>query len=220
MRFYQVVRDDLAHARVVESPAGAARDAEARRRIDDIGNAALRLFAEHGITSTSLREVAEHADVSVGLVQYHFGTKGNLVDAVDRYAVEVLTQSLTTLADGAHSHSPALRAADFIARHPDVTNYLARALVDNTAAGARAFDALVEAGRTQWHRSVSCGHAHPGSDPGWALLNPLLAALAAVILRPHIQRREEDPFDAQDGRERWADAFDALIRATSTSVSR
>lgn len=219
MRFHQVVRDDLAHARMVGTPGGAARDAEARRKVDDIGDAALRLFAERGITSTALREVAERADVSVGLVQYHFGTKGNLVDAVDRYAVEVLAQNLPALAAAADAGSPASGAADFIATYPDVTSYLARALVDNTPAGARAFDALAEVGCTHWNRSVACGHANPGVDPGWAELNPLLAALAAVILRPHIQRREEDPFDAQDGRQRWAGALDALIRGTSRSVT-
>jgi AcrR family transcriptional regulator len=48
-------------------------------RILDIAEA---LFAAHGIQGTSIRQITELASVNVAAVNYHFGTKDKLVDAV------------------------------------------------------------------------------------------------------------------------------------------
>ncbi|GCE46139.1 TetR family transcriptional regulator [Thermosporothrix hazakensis] len=44
--------------------------------------AAERLFAQHGITSTSLRQITAAARVNLAAVNYHFGTKAALVHVV------------------------------------------------------------------------------------------------------------------------------------------
>ena len=49
---------------------------------DRILDAAERLFAEHGVAGTSVRMITEQAQVNVAGVNYHFGTKENLVRAV------------------------------------------------------------------------------------------------------------------------------------------
>lgn len=49
---------------------------------DRILDAAERLFAEHGVAGTSVRAITEQAQVNVAAVNYHFGTKENLVRAV------------------------------------------------------------------------------------------------------------------------------------------
>jgi AcrR family transcriptional regulator len=48
-------------------------------RILDIAEA---LFATHGIQGTSIRQITDLAKVNVAAVNYHFGTKDKLVDAV------------------------------------------------------------------------------------------------------------------------------------------
>jgi len=45
-------------------------------------DAAERLFAEHGITGTSVRSITDLAQVNVAAVNYHFGSKEKLVRAV------------------------------------------------------------------------------------------------------------------------------------------
>jgi len=45
-------------------------------------NAAEKLFAERGITSTSMRALTKAAGVNLAAVHYHFGSKGALLDAV------------------------------------------------------------------------------------------------------------------------------------------
>ncbi|RKF20224.1 TetR/AcrR family transcriptional regulator [Alginatibacterium sediminis] len=51
---------------------------------DKILNTAERLFAERGFTDTSLRLITSHADVNLASVNYHFGSKKELIQAVLR----------------------------------------------------------------------------------------------------------------------------------------
>ena len=51
---------------------------------DRILYAAEELFAQQGFASTSLRQVTSRADVNIAAVNYHFGSKENLVNEVFR----------------------------------------------------------------------------------------------------------------------------------------
>ena len=55
-------------------------------------NAAERLFAERGFAETSLREVTSRADVNLAAVNYHFGSKSNLVNEVFRRRLDDLSE--------------------------------------------------------------------------------------------------------------------------------
>jgi AcrR family transcriptional regulator len=48
---------------------------------------ATRLFSNQGYTVTTVREIAEAADVATGLVNHHFGSKKELLIAACRHAV-------------------------------------------------------------------------------------------------------------------------------------
>jgi AcrR family transcriptional regulator len=50
--------------------------------------AAERLFSQYGFRGAALRDIARDADVSLGLLQYHFGAKEALYAAVKRSAME------------------------------------------------------------------------------------------------------------------------------------
>ncbi|MFD3487509.1 TetR/AcrR family transcriptional regulator [Streptomyces sp. NPDC058665] len=52
------------------------RRGDTRQRIQDV---ALGLFAEQGYEKTSLREIAEHLDVTKAALYYHFKTKEDIV---------------------------------------------------------------------------------------------------------------------------------------------
>ena len=53
---------------------------------DKILNAAERLFADHGFSETSLRMITASAEVNLASVNYHFGSKKTLIQAVfDRF---------------------------------------------------------------------------------------------------------------------------------------
>src|SRR3546814_14900159 len=73
---------------------------------DRILGAAEELFAQFGFSGTSLRQVTSRADVNIAAVNYHFGSKENLVNEVFRRRMDDMS---------AHRLS-ALKAA--LAQHP------------------------------------------------------------------------------------------------------
>ena len=64
--------------------ARAETGSDARERILE---AALAAFAENGFDGSKTRDIASRADVTLGLVQYYYGSKLNLWKAADRKSV-------------------------------------------------------------------------------------------------------------------------------------
>jgi len=58
---------------------------------DRILGAAEELFALHGFSGTSLRQVTSRADVNIAAVNYHFGSKENLVNEVFRRRMDEMS---------------------------------------------------------------------------------------------------------------------------------
>ncbi|WP_433828204.1 TetR/AcrR family transcriptional regulator [Actinoplanes sp. CA-015351] len=64
--------------------SSTASDLTARARIRD---AAIALFTERGIAGATVRDIAQAAGVSSGLLRHHFGSKEGLRDACDEWAL-------------------------------------------------------------------------------------------------------------------------------------
>jgi AcrR family transcriptional regulator len=108
----------------------------ARARIRD---AALVQFAEHGVKGATIKGIAEHAGVSVGLVQHHFGTKDNLRQACDDAVVEVFRRRTTQGVKSGDIAKPDFMAGLYDAT-PPLIRYLARAAVEGGPAAAAVLD--------------------------------------------------------------------------------
>ncbi len=71
---------------------------------DRIISAAEDLFAMHGFAGTSLRQVTSQADVNIAAVNYHFGSKENLINEVFRRRLDQLSadriKALRAVPDG------------------------------------------------------------------------------------------------------------------------
>ena len=78
---------------------------------DRILSAAEELFAVHGFAGTSLRQVTSVADVNIAAVNYHFGSKENLVNEVFRRRMDEMSAArLAQLARANAEHPGQLRA--------------------------------------------------------------------------------------------------------------
>ena len=78
---------------------------------DRILGAAEELFAQFGFAGTSLRQVTSHADVNIAAVNYHFGSKENLVNEVFRRRMDEMTAArLNQLEQVRAAHPGDLRA--------------------------------------------------------------------------------------------------------------
>jgi AcrR family transcriptional regulator len=72
---------------------------------DRILGAAEELFAQHGFGGTSLRQVTTRADVNIAAVNYHFGSKENLVNEVFRRRMDEMSmQRLARLKAAQEQH--------------------------------------------------------------------------------------------------------------------
>ena len=56
---------------------------------DRLLSAACRIFAENGFRNTTIADICEAADANIAAVNYHFGDKESLYDAVWRHAAAI-----------------------------------------------------------------------------------------------------------------------------------
>ncbi|MCL1633594.1 TetR family transcriptional regulator [Luteimonas sp. SX5] len=73
---------------------------------DRILGAAESLFAQQGFAGTSLREVTSRADVNIAAVNYHFGSKENLINEVFRRRLDELSERRLSALKDAREQSP------------------------------------------------------------------------------------------------------------------
>ena len=65
-----------------------------------------QLFAEHGFAATSLRQLTACADVNIAAVNYHFGSKENLITEVFRRRFDELSERRLKLLHEAVARDP------------------------------------------------------------------------------------------------------------------
>jgi AcrR family transcriptional regulator len=117
----------------------AFEDLTARARIRD---AAIRLFAEGGIDGTTIRDIAQAAGVSPGLLRHHFGSKEALREACDLYVLDRLVHIKEALLFEDKVASPGFLPSV----HPTILlfyRYVTRALLDGSPRAAAMFDDMV-----------------------------------------------------------------------------
>jgi AcrR family transcriptional regulator len=184
-----------------------------------IRDAALSCCAQEGIAATSFRMVAEIAGVSIGAVQHHFHTKAELIEAVDHYVLQVLGEALdaTPLPEPPSDalEEAGRRLTRVMAEHPLVMDYLGRALVEGgtiPGIGQVIFDGLTKISEAQGDQFSDQGAIRDDLDLAWAVLNPLILRVGAIILRPHIERYIRQPLYNDFQLRRWDAAVTRLLR--------
>ena len=153
--------------------------------------------------------------MSVGLVQHHFATKAGLVKAVDDHVLGVViatiagpipeppTDSLDEMGD---------RVTRMISEHPDVVDYVGRALLDGSPLGTMIFDTLMDLSVARWKRRDERGETRPDVDLMWAAINALVLALGTMILRTHVERHLPGALTVPNHLERWQASVNTLLR--------
>src|SRR5215470_19035000 len=128
----------------------ANEDLTAKARIR---NAAFELYAAKGEANTSVREVAQAAGVTHGLVVHHFVNKEGLHRAVLQHVVDLLRQALSAVPiDGTPREIGKARDASvarMYSEHPVYLRYIRRQLLDPEDVDHELLDVLAEFTRTQ-----------------------------------------------------------------------
>jgi AcrR family transcriptional regulator len=111
-------------------------DLTARARIRD---AALEHFTRDGFARATVRDIARTAGVSPGLMRHHFGSKEELRQACDEYVLAGLRRAGEQSAGDSAAANPLLVGRQIL----PFQRYVARALLDGSAAASRFFDEVV-----------------------------------------------------------------------------
>jgi AcrR family transcriptional regulator len=160
--------------------------------------AAFEVFATRGFGS-SLRDIAERADVSHGLIRHWFGDRDGLRAAVDAYVVDEILAVYRIAADGVSIdtiNSRRERVARFLADRPEIAEYVAQLVTTDPAAGQPMFRALVTGVENE--------------------LIKLASELGAIAFRPMIEEVLDVSFATDEGSLRWNRiAFDLMSHALS-----
>ncbi len=110
-------------------------------------DAAEILFAKNGYKGTSLRQITEHAGANVAAVNYHFGTKENLlIEILDRVVVPINARRIQLLDDFEDQGAPNIRQVleafllpdihtlkELRQRNPALPRFVARMYSENSA---------------------------------------------------------------------------------------
>ncbi len=78
-------------------------------------DATLSLIASKGIKGATVRAIAQHANVTQGLIRYYFNTKEQLITAAYRHHMGRLTQVTFAPLNSMPEEGPATRLATFVA---------------------------------------------------------------------------------------------------------
>ncbi|MEN8674230.1 TetR/AcrR family transcriptional regulator [Nocardioides sp.] len=166
--------------------AGSA-DLTAKARIR---NAALALYADNGEDGTSMRAIAEAADVTVGLVVHHYRTKDGLRDALERRIVEFFADAITQAPDGRSAREVAIARDAAVARmleeNPAVVNYLRRAVLDPTGGRSHILEMLADFTAEQVAALRTAGLASTAHRDTSQVIGVLVRQLGHLFLQPMI----------------------------------
>jgi AcrR family transcriptional regulator len=155
-------------------------DLTGRARIRD---AALALFAEHGVERTTLRDIARSAGLSAGLVRHHFGSKDGLRTCCDEYALERLMAVKEAGVHGGQLADPGFlsdRQPELLVLH----RYLARSVVDGSSAGQAVLERMIDLGE-QWIAEHHAGEIGDARAFGCVLA---AAQIGLLMVRDQISR--------------------------------
>jgi TetR/AcrR family transcriptional regulator, regulator of cefoperazone and chloramphenicol sensitivity len=171
--------------RMNDQGEAAFADLTARARIRD---AALRSFTEHGFDRATIREIAQAAGVSPGLVRHHFGSKEGLRQACDAYALQALHSYVDKAVTEAGLSDPATVSAEVRDPLNPLSRYLARALIDDSGAAARIYDALVAMTEQSLRETDKQRAERPAADMRTRAALLVAMSLGIPAFQAHISR--------------------------------
>jgi AcrR family transcriptional regulator len=206
-------------AKTAVKKAKPAEQASGKLRLIKV---AMRMFAEKGYDGITVRDISAAADVSVGLINHHFGSKEGLREAVDRYFIEQFEEVLFEARPVPSSEDEGIAQSvelteNWINRHIDdwdlTKAYMRRALLEGSDWGSGLFDRFYNVVRTAVDRSDADGKIRPDVDRLWLPLLVMYLELGTLLLEPYVERvLGKSGFDRELWRRRHKAYIDLIYR--------
>lgn len=159
----------------------APGDLSARARIRD---AAIACIIREGFEA-SVRSIAREAEVSGGLIEYHFGSKQALMELCDEH---VLTHLFHVKLDRIHSEEPAqsLMASLATAEQAWIVLYLVRMIQSGGDRATTTMERIVDDTRDQFAEAERRGMVTPSRDPEARARWHAHSSVGAIVMLAHL----------------------------------
>lgn len=183
-----------------ERPSSVDGDLTAKARIR---NAALALYGVKGEPNTTVREIAQAAGVTHGLVVHHFGNKEGLRLVVQEHVAGLVRQAVEAVPpEGSALEIGRARDAN-VARlwseHPDMLRYLRRVLLDPAEDGAQLLNLLADLTRTSVHELREAGVTRSKAPEDVQVMNVLMREILPRLAGPVIDQAWAHLTDGKSG---------------------
>jgi AcrR family transcriptional regulator len=190
-------------------------------------DAAEKLFAVHGIEGAGLRLISGKAGVNLAAINYHFGTKDNLVRTVVTRLVLPLDQERDRLLDQARVREGGMRLQDIVRAfvspwvlfrrdHPQYVRILTRIYGGKNKENVLFRDMIRETSRQAYALFTRAAFAALPDIPGETLLmriNLALALAGSFLLNPWVIEGLEELSGLRIDEERLVDSLTRLIES-------
>lgn len=147
---------------------------------DRIRDAAIRCYGRQGM-GIGLRAIAAEANVSVGLVSHHFGSKDGLQDSCDAYVQRVIREDETLAVSSAGPQNTLAQMANIEEYAPFVLYILRRVQAGGDAAQAFLEEMIADA-REYLAAGMAAGTIRPSSDPDARARYLVLSSVGHLLL--------------------------------------
>ncbi len=170
----------------MRSSSGGQAAPDDRSTAARIRDAAIGLFAEKGVAATTVRQIAEAAEVSPGLVIHHFGSKDGLRVACDEHIVASLREMKAKgmQAGLGLDFGAAMRDS---ADGPPIVRYLARTLTDGSPHVLEMVREMVDDAVAYTAVGVEQGLLTPTEDAYGRAAVMTIWSLGALVLHEHLE---------------------------------
>ncbi|WP_083678655.1 TetR family transcriptional regulator [Nocardiopsis sp. CNR-923] len=165
----------------------SAHSSDGRSTEIRIRDAAITLFAEHGVAATSVRAIAVAAGVAPSLVIHQYGSKEALRTACDTYVAEVLRERKSEGMRSGPDLDPVPTPPEAHGG-PPVRRYLARTLIDGSPQVSAMIDELVDDAARYMAQGVESGLLKPSDHPYERAAVLAIWSLGALVLHQHLER--------------------------------
>ena len=174
-------------------------------------DAALELFGEAGYDRTSVRAIAERANVSPGLLTYHFGSKERLRAEVERFVISAIGESFADVVatPAADAENVEIRLNGFYMmfhENPAIARYLRRSLLDESEASMVLFSRLMRLSIRSLDAKRAAGLLQPSENEQLQAVIAMGASLLSLLIPRLIENETGISMSSEDGLRHWFEA--------------
>lgn len=178
------------------SPVSSGRPSKGGNRDtrQDLLEAAFELFANRGFKRVHLSDIADRADVSIGLIRHYYASKDGLIEECTHAVMERLRAIFRHILDGSGPREGAafiqhlqIRIAEAFRGRLVLLRYLRQLTIENPPVANEAFKEYFLLLQQELNRVEAAGHLRSDANRVWLTFHLMFMQMGPVFLSEQIE---------------------------------